>query len=85
MLSYGMPTRLALGNCNLGMDIDYTWVASWNESVQCMLTCGLGPSVIMGVAWSGIDANLGLQARVVPACCTGGHHGNKSIIIIMLT
>jgi hypothetical protein len=31
---------------------------------------GLGPRVIMGMAWSDsdIDHNLGLQARVMPAC-----------------
>jgi hypothetical protein len=37
----------------------------------------LGPRVIMGMAWSGIDRNLGLQARVIPACCTGGPHCNE--------
>jgi hypothetical protein len=26
----------------------------------------LNPRVIIGVAWSGVDRNLGLQARVVP-------------------
>jgi hypothetical protein len=31
----------------------------------------------MGMAWSGIDRNLGLQARVIPACCTGGPHCNE--------
>jgi hypothetical protein len=34
----------------------------------------VGPRVFMGVAWSGINQNLGLQARVVPACCTEGPH-----------
>jgi hypothetical protein len=29
---------------------------------------GLGPRVIMGLAWSGAGQNLGLQARVMPAC-----------------
>jgi hypothetical protein len=33
----------------------------------------LGPRVIMAMAWSGI----GLQARVIPACCTGGPHCNE--------
>jgi hypothetical protein len=41
-----------------------------------------GPKVIMGVAWSRTDQKLGLQAPVVPACCTGGHHCNNLIFII---
>jgi hypothetical protein len=35
----------------------------------------------MGRAWSRTDRNLGLQARVVAACCTGGSDCNNSIII----
>jgi hypothetical protein len=30
-----------------------------------------GPSVIMGAAWSRTNRNFGLQAWVIPACCTG--------------
>jgi hypothetical protein len=31
----------------------------------------VGPRVIMGVAWSGINQNLGLQARVIPTYALG--------------
>jgi hypothetical protein len=54
-------------------------------AVWCLVTLvgrALGPRVIMGLAWSQIDQNLGLQARLAPTCCTGGHHCNNSITII---
>jgi hypothetical protein len=57
------------------------------SSTMTMVTLvgrGLGPRVI-GMAWSVIDQNLGLQARVMPACCTGGPHCGNSIIIMTIS
>jgi hypothetical protein len=86
----------------VGTAVLHEWTLCWNMPLcginvvsACVSRCaatpagrGLGPRLIMGLAWSGYDQNLALQARVVltwlvtsAVQCTRGRHCNDSSII----